>query len=98
MLNDDGLPEAVAQLVFMGSEEYPYVNLLNRWSHKCFSRDPKAHTFQDYTCYSMKTSESKGFFSLLPVYLDHIFYPTLTVKFSLILYLYYNDIDRKSVV
>ncbi|XP_028046617.1 uncharacterized protein C05D11.1 isoform X2 [Monomorium pharaonis] len=78
VFNDDGLPEAVAQLVFMGSEEYPYVNLLNRWSHKCFSCDPEVHTFQDYTCYTMKASESKGFFSLLPVYLDHILYPTLT--------------------
>ncbi|XP_011161835.1 uncharacterized protein C05D11.1 isoform X2 [Solenopsis invicta] len=58
VLNDDGLPEAVAQLVFMGSEEYPYVNLLNRWSHKCFSLDPETHTFQDYTCYSMKTTEA----------------------------------------
>ncbi|XP_018058136.1 PREDICTED: uncharacterized protein C05D11.1-like [Atta colombica] len=78
VFTDDGLPEAVSHLVLMGSEDYPYKNLLTRWSHKCYSLDAEIHTFQDYTCYSMRTSETKGFFSLLPVYLDHILYPTLS--------------------
>ncbi|XP_071568866.1 uncharacterized protein C05D11.1 [Temnothorax nylanderi] len=77
VLNDEGLPEAVAHIPFAGSEQYPYTNLLDRWSYRCFSLGTETHTFQDYTCYSMKTSGSEGFFSLLPVYLDHILYPTL---------------------
>jgi len=84
VFTDDGLPEAVSHLVLMGSEDYPYKNLLTRWSHRCYSLDAEIHTFQDYTCYSMRTSETKGFFSLLPVYLDHILYPTLSVKKILI--------------
>ncbi|KYN01438.1 Uncharacterized protein C05D11.1 [Cyphomyrmex costatus] len=78
VFTDNGLPEAVSHLVLMGSEDYPYKNLLTRWSHKCYSLDAEIHTFQDYTCYSMRTSETEGFFSLLPVYLDHILYPTLS--------------------
>ncbi|KAL0123609.1 hypothetical protein PUN28_005848 [Cardiocondyla obscurior] len=77
VLNDEGLPEAVAHILFAGSEEYPYTNLLNRWSYRCLSLGTETHTFQDYTCYSMKASGSEGFFFLLPIYLDHILYPTL---------------------
>lgn len=88
MFSDEGLPEAVAHILLAGSEDYPYINLLDRWSHKCFSLGTEIHTFQDYTSYSMKTSGSEGFFSLLPVYLDHILYPTLKVKFLIILNVY----------
>jgi len=81
VLNDDGLPDAVAHLVLAGSEDYPYKHILNRWSHRCYSLCAKIRTYQDYTCYSMKASESKGFFSLLPIYLDHLLYPAFTVNF-----------------
>lgn len=33
----------------------------------------------DHTCYTISTAGSEGFLSLLPVYLDHVFYPTLKV-------------------
>lgn len=33
----------------------------------------------DHTCYTISTAGSEGFLSLLPVYLDHILYPTLKV-------------------
>lgn len=35
----------------------------------------------DHTCYTISTAGSEGFLSLLPVYLDHILYPTIKVYF-----------------
>ncbi|KAF4518639.1 hypothetical protein B566_EDAN005966 [Ephemera danica] len=32
----------------------------------------------DHTCYTMTTVGSEGFLSLMPIYLDHILFPTLT--------------------
>lgn len=34
----------------------------------------------DHTCYTMTTAGSEGFLTLIPIYLDHILYPTLTVS------------------
>ena len=34
--------------------------------------------FRDHTCYTMTTAGSQGFLNLLPIYLDHVLYPTLT--------------------
>ncbi len=34
----------------------------------------------DHTCYTMTTAGKDGFLELLPIYLDHILYPTLTVS------------------
>lgn len=33
----------------------------------------------DHTCYTMTTAGKNGFLELLPIYLDHVLYPTLTV-------------------
>lgn len=35
----------------------------------------------DHTCYTMTTAGSEGFLTLIPIYLDHILYPTLTVSY-----------------
>jgi len=88
VLNDVGLPNAVAHLVLSGSENYPYTEILSRWSHRCYSLGAQICTFQDYTCYSIKSSVSEGFFSLLPIYLDHLLYPAFMVNFLIILYVY----------
>jgi Zn-dependent M16 (insulinase) family peptidase len=32
----------------------------------------------DHTCYTLTTAGTEGFRRLLPVYMDHILYPTLT--------------------
>ena len=34
--------------------------------------------FRDHTCYTMTTAGSQGFLNLLPIYLDHILFSTLT--------------------
>ena len=33
----------------------------------------------DHTAYTVQTAGSEGFLNLLPIYLDHLIYPTLTV-------------------
>jgi len=37
-----------------------------------------AWTDTDHTCYTIATAGQDGFLQLLPIYADHILYPTLT--------------------
>lgn len=39
-----------------------------------------AWTESDYTCYTLSNAGSEGFLSVLPIYIDHLLYPTLTVS------------------
>ncbi|XP_015601715.1 uncharacterized protein C05D11.1 [Cephus cinctus] len=75
--DDDGLPHTLEHLIFMGSEEYPYKGVLDLWANRCLASGTNAMTDTDHTFYTMTTAGSEGFLSLLPVYLDHILYPTL---------------------
>lgn len=34
----------------------------------------------DHTCYTLSTAGSEGFCTLLPIYMDHIFHPILSVR------------------
>ncbi|XP_058831479.1 uncharacterized protein C05D11.1-like [Topomyia yanbarensis] len=76
--DDDGLPHTLEHLVFLGSEKYPYKGILDLVANRCLASGTNAWTDTDHTCYTMTTAGSGGFLSLLPVYLDHILYPTLT--------------------
>uniref|UniRef100_A0A182P602 Peptidase M16C associated domain-containing protein n=1 Tax=Anopheles epiroticus TaxID=199890 RepID=A0A182P602_9DIPT len=76
--DDDGLPHTLEHLVFLGSEKYPYKGILDLVANRCLASGTNAWTDRDHTCYTMTTAGSEGFLSLLPVYLDHILYPTLT--------------------
>lgn len=38
------------------------------------------HTDTDHTAYTVQTAGSEGFLNLLPIYVDHLLYPTLTVS------------------
>ncbi|CAG0915932.1 unnamed protein product [Notodromas monacha] len=76
-LDDDGLPHTLEHLVFMGSDEYPWKGMLDLVANRCFASGTNAWTAQDHTAYTMKTAGSGGFCNLLPIYLDHIFFPTL---------------------
>ncbi|XP_078049942.1 uncharacterized protein C05D11.1 [Augochlora pura] len=75
--NDDGLPHTLEHLIFLGSECYPYRGVLDLWANRCLASGTNASTFVDTTHYTMTTAGSEGFLSLMPVYLDHILYPTL---------------------
>ena len=64
-------------LVFMGSEKYPFKGVLDQLANRAFSAGTNAWTDQDHTAYTLSTAGSQGFLQMLPIYLDHILYPTL---------------------
>ena len=75
--DDDGLPHTLEHLIFLGSEQYPYKGVLDSLANRCFARGTNAWTDVDHTCYTLTTAGSEGFLQILPIYLDHILYPTL---------------------
>ncbi|XP_050535489.1 uncharacterized protein C05D11.1-like isoform X4 [Daktulosphaira vitifoliae] len=77
-LDDDGIPHTLEHLIFSGSEDYPYNGVIYLLANRCFVTKIGAKTSVDHTCYTVSTAGSEGFLSLLPIYLDHILYPTLT--------------------
>ncbi|RZF32151.1 hypothetical protein LSTR_LSTR004014 [Laodelphax striatellus] len=76
--DDDGLPHTLEHLIFLGSEDYPYKGVLDMLANRCLASGTNAWTDTDHTCYTVKTAGSDGFLALLPIYVDHILYPTLT--------------------
>ncbi|XP_067661811.1 uncharacterized protein C05D11.1-like [Haliotis asinina] len=75
--DDDGLPHTLEHHIFMGSEQYPYKGVLDLLANRCLASGTNAWTDTDHTCYTMTNAGSEGFLKLLPVYIDHILYPTL---------------------
>ncbi|OBA22834.1 hypothetical protein METBIDRAFT_93347 [Metschnikowia bicuspidata var. bicuspidata NRRL YB-4993] len=75
--DDSGCPHTLEHLVFMGSKKYPYKGLLDSLGNRFFS-STNAWTSVDQTVYTLSTAGWEGFRTLLPVYLDHLFHPTLT--------------------
>ncbi|BFZ06020.1 hypothetical protein BsWGS_09058 [Bradybaena similaris] len=76
--DDDGLPHTLEHLVFLGSEDFPYKGLLDQFANRCLASGTNAWTETDHTCYTVTNAGSEGFLTLLPIYMDHILYPTLT--------------------
>lgn len=74
----DGLPHTLEHLVFLGSEDYPYKGVLDLLANRCLASGTNAWTDTDNTCYTVTMAGSEGFCNLLPIYLDHVLYPTLT--------------------
>ena len=62
----------------MGSEKYPYKGILDKLSNLAFSNGTNATTGVDLTAYTSSTAGGQGFLQLLPIYVDHILYPTIT--------------------
>jgi Zn-dependent M16 (insulinase) family peptidase len=75
--NGDGLPHTLEHLIFLGSEDYPYKEVLDLMANRCLADRTNAWTDTDHTCYTVYTAGSNGFLNILPVYLDHIFHPLL---------------------
>ncbi|PKK78220.1 hypothetical protein RhiirC2_730303 [Rhizophagus irregularis] len=76
--DDDGCPHTLEHLVFLGSELFPYKGVLDLLANRAFANGTNAWTATDHTCYTIQTAGSQGFLNLLPIYVDHILYPTLT--------------------
>jgi hypothetical protein len=79
-ITNDGLPHTLEHLVFMGSQKYSVKGLLDLAANRCLASGTNAYTEQDHTCYELKTAGAAGFTRMLPVFLDHIFRPLLTVS------------------
>ncbi|KAI9323607.1 Metalloenzyme, LuxS/M16 peptidase-like protein [Dichotomocladium elegans] len=76
--DDFGCPHTLEHLVFLGSEKYPYKGVLDSLANRAIAQGTNAWTDVDHTCYTINTAGSEGFLKLLPIYVDHILYPTLT--------------------
>merc|ERR1712016_40968 len=61
----------------MGSEDYPYKEALDYLANRCLAKRTNAWTSTDHTCYTVYTVGTSGFLQILPIYLDHILFPTL---------------------
>mmetsp|Transcript_124672 Transcript_124672/g.233120 ORF Transcript_124672/g.233120 Transcript_124672/m.233120 type:complete len:1137 (-) Transcript_124672:25-3435(-) len=75
--DDYGCPHTLEHLIFMGSDKYPYKGVLDVLANRCFAQGTNAWTDTDHTCYTVDTAGSEGFLKILPVFLDHVLFPTL---------------------
>ncbi|KAH9982380.1 Metalloenzyme, LuxS/M16 peptidase-like protein [Lactifluus volemus] len=78
IFNDTGCPHTLEHLVFMGSENYPYKGIIDHFANRGFSNGTNAWTDTDHTAYTVSTAGEAGFLQILPIYVDHILYPTIT--------------------
>ncbi|KAK7058884.1 hypothetical protein VNI00_001508 [Paramarasmius palmivorus] len=78
IFNDSGCPHTLEHLVFMGSQKYPYKGIIDHFANRGFSNGTNAWTDNDHTAYTVVTAGEQGFLQLLPIYVDHILYPTIT--------------------
>ena len=75
---DDGLPHTLEHAVFMGSELYPFKGILDKLANRSLADGTNAWTATDSTVYTLKTAGHRGLLNMLPIYADHILYPTLS--------------------
>lgn len=52
--------------------------MLDSLANRALAQGTNAWTDTDHTCYTISTAGSEGFLNIMPVYLDHLFHPTLT--------------------
>jgi len=78
IFNDSGVPHTLEHLIFLGSEKYPYKGVLDSLANRAFAQGTNAWTANDHTAYTLTTAGPDGFLRMLPIYLDHVFFPTLT--------------------
>ncbi|KAK4057703.1 hypothetical protein OIO90_001351 [Microbotryomycetes sp. JL221] len=78
IFDDSGRPHTLEHLTFMGSQNYPYKGFLDKACNRCAADGTNAWTAVDNTTYTTATASEEGMLNLLPMFLDHIFQPTLT--------------------
>ncbi|PLW42340.1 hypothetical protein PCANC_10506 [Puccinia coronata f. sp. avenae] len=80
IFNDSGVPHTLEHLIFLGSEKFPFKGILDSLANRAFARGTNAWTDTTHTAYTVTTAGSEGFLRLLPVFLDHVLYPTITAE------------------
>ncbi|KAJ9101136.1 hypothetical protein QFC21_003354 [Naganishia friedmannii] len=78
IFDDSGRPHTLEHLVFLGSKSYPYKGVLDSLANRAGGDGTNAWTADDHTAYTISTAGSEGFLNMLPIYLEHILYPTIT--------------------
>lgn len=61
----------------MGSRSYKYKGVLDQLATRAYA-ETNAWTATDHTAYTMDCAGWEGFRQILPVYLEHVLFPTLT--------------------
>ena len=78
--DNKGLAHTLEHLVFCGSERHPSKGYLDLVANNCFSNGTNAYTAENHTCYTFSTCCLEGLEKILPIFLDHIFFPTLNLE------------------
>ncbi len=76
--DDFGCPHTLEHLVFLGSELYPWPGVLDSVANRCLANGTNAWTDIDNTVYTVDTAGTEGLLAMLPIFLDHVLYPTIT--------------------
>lgn len=63
--------------MFLGSEDYPYRHVINNIAKNCHVTAFNSWTAVNYTCYTYTSASECGFFNMLPIFMDHLLFPTL---------------------
>ncbi|SSD60544.1 uncharacterized protein SCODWIG_02305 [Saccharomycodes ludwigii] len=77
IMNDSNCSSALQHLIFYGSKKYPYKGFLKTAGNRCMC-DINTWDSADHVIYSLSSTGWEGFKKILPVYVDHLFNPTLT--------------------
>ncbi|KAF3915825.1 hypothetical protein ABW21_db0207724 [Orbilia brochopaga] len=77
ILDDSGAPHTLEHLCFMGSRNYRYKGILDKFATRAYS-NTNAWTATDHTAYTLDTAGWEGFSQILPIYLEHVLFPILT--------------------
>lgn len=75
---DDGLPHTLEHLIFLGSRTHPHKGILDKLANRCMADGTNAWTATDHTAYTLSTAGSEGVVNLMPIFADHVLFPTLT--------------------
>ncbi|GAA5994146.1 hypothetical protein JCM5350_000581 [Sporobolomyces pararoseus] len=78
IFDDSGCPHTKEHLTFTASENFPYSSVLFAIAGRLLSNDINAETAVDHTTYTFDSASDEGMLEMVPVYLDHIFFPLLT--------------------
>lgn len=75
--NSKGIPHILEHSVLCGSEKFPSKNLFFNMRGRNFDTFMNASTGFETTQYPFSSIDKKGFFNLMEVYTDVVFFPTL---------------------
>ncbi|GAA5923094.1 uncharacterized protein JCM15063_003529 [Sporobolomyces koalae] len=78
IFDSSGAPHTKEHLTFTSSKHYPYSNVLDTIANRLMTEDINASTDTDNTTYTVSSASAEGMLEIIPVYLDHIFFPLMT--------------------